>query len=97
MKLYKFDFNLFVTECIVVRETPTTYKYHYPNCNTLNVVKKDRVDVVVKGRLFKLTATSKAKLLEIAVQSLDAKIDDAMMEAGRLENLRKRLQSRIQV
>jgi hypothetical protein len=95
MKLYKFDFNFFIAECIVERETPTTYKYHYRNNNLLNTVKKDRVDVVVKGTLFKLTATSKAKLLELAVESLDAKIDDAMMEAGRLETLRKRLQSRM--
>lgn len=55
------------------RETPTTYKYRWPNATCDWTVKKKNVDVV-KESIHRITATSRKLLIDLIVQSLEKEI-----------------------
>ena len=73
MKLYKLNTMNQIIECEVQKETPTTYKYRWPNATCDWTVKKKNVDVV-KENIHRITATSPKKLIELIVQSIDSEI-----------------------
>lgn len=73
MKLYKLNTMNQITECEVKRETPTTYKYRWPNATCDWTVKKKNVDVV-KESIHRITATSRKLLIDLIVQSLEKEI-----------------------
>ena len=73
MKLYKLNMMNQITECQVKRETPTTYKYRWPNATCDWTVKKKYVDVV-KENIHRITATSPKLLIDLIVQSIDSEI-----------------------
>ena len=73
MKLYKLNTMNQITECEVKRETPTTYKYRWPNATCDWTVKKKHVDVV-KESIHRITATSRKLLIDLIVQSLEKEI-----------------------
>lgn len=73
MKLYKLNMMNQITECQVKRETPTTYKYRWPNATCDWTVKKKNVDVV-KENIHRITATSPKKLIDLIVESLEKEI-----------------------
>ena len=73
MKLYKLNMMNQITRCEVQRETPTTYKYRWPNATCDWTVKKKNVDVV-KENIHRITATSPKKLIDLIVQSLEKEI-----------------------
>ena len=73
MKLYKLNTINQIIHCEVQRETPTTYKYRWPNATCDWTVKKKNVDVV-KENIHRITATSPKKLINLIVESLDAEI-----------------------
>lgn len=85
MKLYKLNLMQQVSECEVGRETPTTYHYLWPNATVGRSVKKSKVDIPMDN-LNKITATSRERLIKLAVLSLDKKI--AQNERG-LELLKR--------
>lgn len=62
-----------ITECEVKRETPTTYKYRWPNATCDWTVKKKNVDVA-KENFHRITATSRKLLIDLIVQSLEKEI-----------------------
>lgn len=84
MKLYKFNLMQQIAEYDVVRETPTTYRIGY-NYSDDRTVKKSKVDVPMDN-LNKITATSRERLVKLAIISLDKKI--AKCESN-VENLKK--------
>ena len=85
MKLYKFNLMQQIAELDVVRETPTTYRYRFYNWEGGKTVKKTKVDIPMDD-LNKITATSRERLIKLAVISLDKKI--AQGERG-LEHLKR--------
>lgn len=103
MKLYTFDINDMIAECEVVEETPTKYKYKY----SYNVdggyipmsIKKTSVDTpllhVTNLSLRRLMATSKKKLLDIAVESLNASINTISLDLAFFKDKRDRVISKI--
>jgi hypothetical protein len=89
MKLYKFAVSDLIVECEVEKETPTKYKYKFPNSNTLTSIKKTKVDVPLVytsyATIYHLVATSKSKLIQIAAQTIDNKIEDSTAIINALE------------
>ena len=89
MKLYKFVVSDLIVECEVEKETPTKYKYKFPNSNTLISIKKTKVDVPLVytsyATIYHLVATSKSKLIQIAAQTIDNKIEDSTAIINGLE------------
>ena len=73
MKLYKLNTINQIIQCQVQRETPTTYKYRWPNATCDWTVKKKNVDVV-KENIHRITATSPKKLIDLIVESLEKEI-----------------------
>lgn len=73
MKLYKLNTINQIVQCEVRRETPTTYKYRWPNATCDWTVKKKNVDVV-KENIHRITATSPKKLIDLIVESLEKEI-----------------------
>ena len=71
MKLYRLNRMNQITECEVKKETPTTYKYRWPNATCDWTVKKKNVDVV-KESIHRITATSQKLLIDLIVQSIEA-------------------------
>jgi ribosome-binding protein aMBF1 (putative translation factor) len=62
-----------IAEYDVVRETPTAYRIRYYNYSDDRTVKKSKVDVPMED-LNKITATSRERLVKLAIISLDKKI-----------------------
>jgi hypothetical protein len=89
MKLYKFNLMQQIAELDVVRETPNTYQYRFYNWEGGKTVKKTKVDIPMDD-LNKITATSRERLIKLAVISLDKKI--AQNERG-LEQLKRQRES----
>ena len=85
MKLYKLNLMQQIAELDVVKETPTTYQYRFYNWDGGKTVKKTKVDIPMDN-LNKITATSRERLIKLAVISLDKKI--AQNERG-LEHLKR--------
>ena len=85
MKLYKLNIIDQIFECDVVKETPTTYRFRFHNMTDDRTVKKSKVDIPMDD-LRKITATSRERLIKLAVLSLDKKI--AQNERG-LQHLKR--------
>ena len=87
MKLYKFNLMQQIAEFDVVRETPTTYRYRFYNWEDGKTVKKTKVDIPMDN-LNKITATSRERLIKLAIISLDKKI--AQNERGLVQLKKQR-------
>lgn len=98
MKLYMFDVNDLIVECKFIRETPTTYKYMYRNGNMLHTVKKDKVNTPLvytsRGTIQKLIATSKKKLVEIAIETLRLEISKKSFEVKAMKLRKEKIMSK---
>ena len=101
MKLYKFVVSDLIVECKVEKETPTKYKYKFPNSITLTSIKKSKVDVPLVytsyATIYHLVATSKAKLIEIAAQTIDDKIEASTKTINALEFRKQNILSKHQI
>ena len=73
MKLYRLNRMNQITECEVKRETPTTFKYKWPNATYDWTVKKKNIDVP-RENIHRITATSPKLLIDLIVQSLEKEI-----------------------
>lgn len=103
MKLYTFDINDMIAECEVVEETPTKYKYKYSYDVDGGYITKDIKKVHVDAPLLHVTnlslrrlmATSKKKLIDIAVKSLDASINTIALDLAFFKDKRERVISKM--
>lgn len=92
MKLYKLNMMNQIIGSEVQRETPTTYKYRWPNATCDWTVKKKNVDVV-KENIHRITATSPKKLIDLIVQSLDSEIKTYKRRIDYLQRQKENIQN----
>jgi hypothetical protein len=92
MKLYKLNTMNQIIGSEVQRETPTTYKYRWPNATCDWTVKKKNVDVV-KGSIHRITATSPKLLIDLIVQSLDSEIKTYKRRIDYLQRQKENIQN----
>lgn len=92
MKLYKLSMMNQITGCEVRKETPTTYKYKWPNATCDWTVKKKNVDVV-RENIHRITATSPKLLIELIVQSIDSEIKTYNRRINYLQRQKENVQN----
>lgn len=88
MKLYKLNYRNEIVELNVLKETDKTYVYTYPNKITGNTIRKKEVDVCTGKPYYHQIATTKAKLLQIAMEIIDDDITSAKKHVESLTELK---------
>ena len=99
MKIFKFDVNDLIVECKFIKETPTTVKYRHRNGNMTHTIKKDRLNVALiytsHSVIQKLVATSKKKLIEIAIETLKHEISKKSFEVKAMKIRMEKIESKL--